>query len=276
MKNILKIFGIITLICFSFFYTEKVMTVVSEQDPLKMQINEVADSYKINPNEAIIIENTIIPGINGRAVNIDKSYKKMKKNNVFNNKLLVYDTIYPENTLSNNLDKYIIKGNKSKKEISLVYIIKSDNNFEKIINILNNKNITGNLFIDYVYLNNNINDIKKYINHNIYSYQEEYSYEKLIISNNIIKRIAKNKPSYCITTKENDNNLNICEYTKLNTIIPNITGSLNNIKTKLENGSIILLDADTSTINEILYIIDFIKGKGYSIVGLDKLLNEDI
>ena len=94
MKKILKLFGLITLICFSFFYTEKVIYVVSEQDPLKIEINESADSYKISPNEAIVDEDTIIPGSNGRVVNIEKSYKKMRKSNIFNNNLLVYDTLY--------------------------------------------------------------------------------------------------------------------------------------------------------------------------------------
>lgn len=276
MKTILKSFGLITLICFSFFYTDKVMTVVSEQDPLKMQISELSDSYKINPNQAIVTNDTIIPGTNGRVVNIDKSYKKMRKNNVFNNNLLIYDTTYPEYTLTNNLDKYIIRGNINKKEVSIVFIIKNNNNLSKIINILDNKKVTSNLFIDYNYLNNNINNIKEYTNHNIYSYQEQYSHESLIISNNIIERISNNKPIYCLTKEKNKNNLNICAYNNMNTIIPGLSGKLNEIKTNIENGNIILFDTNISVVEELSYIIDFIKGKGYNIVGLDKLLNERI
>ena len=36
MKDIVKTIGLITLICFSFFYTEQVITVVNEQDPIMM------------------------------------------------------------------------------------------------------------------------------------------------------------------------------------------------------------------------------------------------
>lgn len=276
MKTILKSFGLITLICFSFFYTDKVMTVVSDQDPLKIQITELEDSYKINPNQAIITNDTIIPGTNGRIVNIDKSYKKMRKNNIFNNNLLVYDTIYPEYILSNNLDKYIIRGNINKKEISIVFIITSNNNLSKIINILDSKKVKSNLFIEYNYLNNNINNIKKYINHNIYSYQEEYSHEKLIISNNIIERISNNKPIYCLTKEKNVNNLHVCSYNNMNTIIPSLTDNLNEIKTNIENGSIILFNTSINSVEELSYIIDFIKGKGYNIVTLEKLLDENI
>lgn len=276
MKNFFKIFGLITLMCFSFFYTEKVMTVVSEQDPLKIEINEVAKYYKINPNEAIVTENTIIPGNNGRKVNVEKSYKKMRKNNIFNNNLLVYDILYPEYILSNNLDKYIIKGSVNKKEISIVFIITSDNNLARIINILDNKKVIGNLFVDYIYLNNNISEMRNYINHNLYSYQDKYTYDSLVISNNIIKRVANNEPLYCLSKEKNDNNLNVCSYANMNTIIPSMTGNLNEIKLNLENGSIILFDTDISTVNELSYIIDFIIGKGYNIVGLDDLLDENI
>ena len=145
MKNTFKIFGLITLMCFSFFYTEKVMTVVSEKDPLKIEINDLKDTYKISPNEAVVTKDTIIPGTNGRVVNVDKSYKKMRKNNIFNNNLLEYDDILPEYILSNNLDKYVIKGNINKKEVSILFIIDSDNNLNKIMNILNNKKVIANL-----------------------------------------------------------------------------------------------------------------------------------
>ena len=270
MKNFLKLFGLITLICFSFFYTEKVMLVVSEQDPLKIEINNLKEKYQLNPIEAITTNDTIIPGINGRMVNVEKSYKKMKKNNIFNKNLLVYDPIYPKQTLSNNLDKYIIKGN-NRNNVSILFIVTNDNNLNRIINILNNKNIIGNFFVDFNYLNNNISKIKNYSNHNLYSYEDDYSYEKLIISNNIIKRIANNNPIYCLTKEKNNNNLNVCSYSKMSTVIPSINGSLNDIKTNLENGSIILLDNNTY---ELSYIIDFILGKGYNIVSLNDLLSE--
>lgn len=276
MKKSLKIFGIITLICFSFFYTDKVMMVVSEKDPLKMEIVEVAESYKIFPNEAIVTNDTIIPGTNGKVVNIDKSYKKMRKGNIFNINLLEYDILYPEYTLSDNLDKYVIKGNNSKKEVSILFIINSNNNLDKIMKILDKKNVVSNLFIDYVFLNNNITQIKTYNNHNIYSYQDGYTHDTLVISNNIIKRISNTNPIYCLTREKNDSTINVCSYSNMNTIIPSINGNLNDIKRNLENGSIILFDTGVSTVSELSYIIDFITGKGYSIVGLDKLLSENV
>lgn len=276
MKKLFKIFGIITLMCFSFFYTDRVMDVIADNDPLKNEIINLSDNYKLSSNEAVVSGDTIIPGTNGREVNIDKSYKKMRTGNVFNDKLLTFNVLYPEYRLKDNIDKYIINGNVNKKEVSILFIINNDNNLDKIINILNNKNTKANLFVEYNYLFNNISKIKKYNSNNIYSYSNKYVYDTLVISNNIIDRISNNKANYCLTKIKDKDNLNICSYSNMFTIIPSIIGNYNDIKNKLSNGSIILLDTNINSVNELSYIIDFINGKGYSIVGLDELLNESV
>ena len=276
MKKLFKIFGIITLMWFSFFYTDRVMDVIADNDPLKNEIINLSDNYKLSSNEAVVSGDTIIPGTNGREVNIDKSYKKMRTGNVFNDKLLTFNVLYPEYRLKDNIDKYIINGNVNKKEVSILFIINNDNNLDKIINILNNKNTKANLFVEYNYLFNNISKIKKYNSNNIYSYSNKYVYDTLVISNNIIDRISNNKANYCLTKIKDKDNLNTCSYSNMFTIIPSIIGNYNNIKNKLSNGSIILLDTNINSVNELSYIIDFINGKGYSIVGLDELLNESV
>lgn len=276
MKKLFKIFGIITFLCFSFFYTDRVMNVISDKDPLKQEIINLSNNYKLSSNEAVVSGDTIIPGSNGREVNVDKSYKKMRTGNVFNDKLLVFNVIYPEYKLKDNMDKYIINGNINKKEISIVFIINNDNNIDKIISILDNKKVVSNLFIEYNYLFNNINKIKKYNNHNIYSYSDKYTYDTLVIANNIITRTMNNKPIYCLSKTKNKDNINVCSYSNMYTIIPSINGGYNDIKSNLSNGNIILLDTSINTVNELNLIINFINSKGYDIVGLDKLLSENV
>ena len=78
MKNIIKFLGLLSLICFSFFYTDKVMNVALEQDKIMISINNTKDDYKIDAIDAIIDNDTIIPGIYGKEVDIDKSYNNMK------------------------------------------------------------------------------------------------------------------------------------------------------------------------------------------------------
>lgn len=270
MKKIFRIFGIITLVCFSFFYTDRVMNVISDIDPLKNEIINLSKNYILSSNEAVITKDTIIPGTNGRKVNIDKSYKKMRINNVFNDNLLVFDTIYPLYKLEDNLDKYVIRGNINKKSVSIIFIINNNNSLEKLNNITSD--IKLNLFISYEYLFNNINKVKNYNKYNIYPYSDKYSYETLLIANNILERIGNNKSKYCLSIEKDKDNLNTCSYLNMNTIIPNINGGYNEITKNLVNGSIILIN----NINELSYISNFIKSKGYNIVSLEDLLNEYI
>ena len=122
MKKIIKIFLILCLVCFSFFYTDKVMKLLNKKDPLMITLNNIKEEYEILPVNAIIEEDTIIPGIKGLEVNIEKSYEEMKQGGVFREESLIYNNITPSSSLSNNKDKYIVKGS-NKKEVSLIIIL---------------------------------------------------------------------------------------------------------------------------------------------------------
>ena len=93
MKNIIKLIGLICLVCFSFFYTEKVIDVVNEQDEIMIKLNEVKDKYGYKQIEAIIEEDTIIPGIIGKEIDIDKSYQEMKQVGIYKEMLIEYKDI---------------------------------------------------------------------------------------------------------------------------------------------------------------------------------------
>jgi len=46
MKNILKSIGLLALIVFSFFYTDKVMNVVNNQDEIMIKLKSVKINYQ--------------------------------------------------------------------------------------------------------------------------------------------------------------------------------------------------------------------------------------
>lgn len=108
-----------------------------------VEITKQKDKYKVEPTEAIITENTVIPGIEGKEIDVDKSYEKMKTEGVFREQSIIYNKVTPTNSISNNKDKYIIKGNNNKQEVSIIVIVDKNNTIDKIYNI---DNIT--LFID--------------------------------------------------------------------------------------------------------------------------------
>ena len=78
MKKFFQVIGIISLLCFSFIYTEKTVTVVKEFDDIMIQIKNQYDLNKSASVDAIVVGDTIIPGISGSEIDIDKSYSKMK------------------------------------------------------------------------------------------------------------------------------------------------------------------------------------------------------
>lgn len=270
--KLIKFLGLICLICFTFFYTEKIITVSISQDEIMIKLKEIEDSHKIEPIDASIKDDTIIPGNIGKNINLDSSYKEMKKIGYFEESLIKYEPIYPTTSIYNNYNKYIISGNPYNKNISLIYILNNDKTIDNILNTLNNKNTTISFFIDSSFLNNNINIISKLKEHEIYNYGNNGTYTKdnLIITNNIINNKSNNNSTYCLFINKDNESLNNCGDTKMLSIIPSIQGNYNDIKNNLQNGSIILIN----NTKELPTIIDYIKTKGYNITQLSKTITE--
>lgn len=264
MKKLRTFFSLLFLICFSFFYTDKVISVINKNDPLMKKIVDVKSEYKILPVNAILEDNTIIPGLIGKEIDIDRSYENMKYGGVFREDALIYKTLYPINSLKDNIDKYIIKGNNVEKKVAIIYIF--NNNYINEIKLVDN--IT--LFINHkdltIFNINYLNDKE------IYTYGNNglYSNEQLSSDNTLISRLSNNKSIYCLTKEKNDKTLEICRDNGMYTIIPNIIGGYYNIKENISNGSIILLD----NLNDIDVLIKYINSRGFNIVGLQELLDE--
>jgi len=268
----IKFIGLICLICFTFIYTEKIIDVSISQDEIMIKLKEIEETYKIEPINATIKDDTIIPGNVGKYIDIETSYKAMKKIGYFEESLISYKSIYPEISIYNHYNKYIIKGNTQKKQVSLIYILNNNNTIDNILSIINNKNTTISLFIDSSFLSNNIDIIYKINNHEIYNYGNngKYTKDNLIIANNIINNKSNNNSTYCLFINKNLDSLNACSDNKMLSIIPSVTGNYNTIKNNLENGSIIHI---TNT-QELTFIIDYILNKGYTIVPLSNIIKE--
>lgn len=237
-----------------------------------IKLKEVESNYKTEPINAIINEDTIIPGNIGKSINMDTSYKEMKKIGYFEESLITYEDIYPNTSIYNNYNKYIISGNIYNKNVSLIYIINKNKTIDNILNILKNKNTTISFFIDSSFLNNNIDIISKLKKHEVYNYgfNGNYTKDNLIITNNIINNKSNNNSIYCLFLTKNNESLNNCGNNKMLSIIPSINGNFNDIKNNIQNGSIILIN----NTQELSNIIDYIKNKGYQILPLSNIIKE--
>lgn len=268
----IKLLGLICLICFTFIYTEKVIDVSISQDEIMIKLKEIENDYKVEPIDAIIENDTIIPGQIGKSIDINTSYKEMKKFGYFEKSLITYEDIYPSTSIYNNYNKYIISGNKKNKQVSLIYILSNDKTIDNILNIINDKKVPISFFIDSSFLNNNIEILYTLKDYEIYNYGNngKYTKDNLIITNNIINNKSNNNSTYCLFLNKDIDSLNTCANNKMLSIMPTITGNYNNIKNNLENGSIINI---TNT-QELPNIIDYIKNKGYTIVSLSNIIKE--
>lgn len=279
LKKAFQIIGLFTIICFSFFITEQTVTVVKEQDPIMIELESIKNKYYQAPVNAIIKGNTIIPGISGKEIDIDKSYSNIKKVGYFDIKLLKYKKVKPSLSLVHNQDKYIIQGNPIRNQVSLLFILDTNDKVEQLNTII--KDTKVNYFITADYLNNNLKTIKKLsTNKEIYNYgySGNYTESLLLFANNLINHNANNKSIYCLTKEENENTLKTCNIVTNYVIKPNIItqkSPYNEIKNNLTSGSIILLDVNSQSLKELPSIINFINSKGYKIVTLSTLLSEE-
>ena len=229
---------------------------IYQEEKLIKSIENESDNYLVSSVNAIIDNNTIIPGIKGKKVNIMESFINMKDFKAFNENYLIYDYFSPEISLSDNLDKVIISGNKKLRQISFLV----DNNKE-IINYLNNNEIkyskllTVDETIDY---NENINiesDTKLF-----------NDLDTLLNKKDLNKKI-------CIIDYSNIDN---CIKKKYYLVKPTITIKNNNISNnikEIENGSIILID-DNLTLDNLKIILNKINNMDLKIVYLSEIIKE--
>ena len=276
MKIFFRNIGLITIICISFLISEKTSLVVKDVDTDLIELKEQEKEYYIEPQNATIKNNTIIPGIEGKRLNIDKTYKQIKKKGQITEKDYVYDTIEPEISLKNTYNKYIIKGNPKNKKVSILFVIKQGDNITKIIEILEQHRIKVDLFIEEKWMEDNQSKLEELIKKGYIIQELETTQGK---TNLKIKNLVKNQKQqkYCYIEQENEQKLRECMKQKKHTIKTekiHSTEPLMDIKKKIENGKIIALAINKTTTDELNIIIKYIKSKGYKIENLSNLLSE--
>lgn len=281
MKNFFQAIGIISLLCFSFIYTEKTVMVVKEFDDIMVQIKETNDTYRVPATDAVIDGNTIIPGISGSEINIDKSYSKMKRYGKYNEKLLEYTTTPPTVSLSSNMNKYVIQGNKEKKMVSLLFLVEANDSVSALLKVLSDKNMKATFFVDGSWVEKNNDVLIEMINqgHEIGNLGYNYSYTSSSFAwlDTKIKKVSKQNEGYCYSETDNVETLSICfanhNYTIRPTIITMDTPSIT-IKENLQAGSLIALHVRDGLETELPVILHFIESKGFTISILSKHLQE--
>lgn len=244
------------------------------------ELKSTEKKYKINPINAQIIGENIISGKNGKTIDYEKSYNKMKRYGTYNESLTALKELQPVISINDNYDKYIVSGNKKNRNIALVFKVKNNENIINVLSILKSKNVVATFFLDGTYLEKNITTIRNISNHEleILSYNNEFEEAFIKTSISYLNSLTGKSPKYCYTEESNEEILNTCEKLNLHTIKPTLVLSKNiyhEIKNNLSNSIIISLEVNNYVEKELSTTIDYLKKKGYKIVSLDNALKEE-
>ena len=282
LKKVLEALLVIIALLFSFYYTEKAVVILESNDPIMKKIKENVEDKEEDAINAKITGNTLIPGYNGLKINLEESFKKMKNYGNYNETLLVFDEVSPTISIDDYYDKYISSGNGITTDIALIFTIEDGTYLEKLINIIDSTSISTTLFVDGTVLENNITtfsnlDKEKY-ELELLSYDN--TYDGMLFKNSLYKleTISNKHPKYCYASYDNEEILNLCNSLSMHTIIPTLKLEENiyaSIKGNLRNGSIIYVKLSDSNLSELNILINYIKQRGFTLVTLDTLLNEE-
>ena len=252
MKKFVKQILLIVILLTSFYYTGKMNDLIIKKTKLMEDINNDREEYDILSVDAVIENDYIIPGINGKSVNVIKSYDNMKELNVFNEEYLKYDVSIPRVSLNNNKSKIVKYGNSSKNQIAILV----GNNLD-IIKFSDEYNISISRLIDY----NTFDKNNRYeqINNDFINYD---NVEKMLNNNRMNTNI-------CVV---NVNNLDFCKDNNKYLVEATIILKNNNIakiKNSINSGYYVNLIDYKLLIRQIYY-------QNLNIVPLSKLISEDI
>jgi len=200
----------------------------------------------ISPWCDFIFVNTIISDRTKYTVSLGLYKMINAERNSFNDNLLVYKDIKPEISVKNMYDKYIISGNKNKKQVALLFLVEENDDIKPILNILDEREVEATFYIDGNWFEKN-NELVFNIfelGHNIGNLGYSYNYNVANIDwmNNIITKVVGQKNNYCYNTVEDQTAIGVCSSNKSYTIRPNTivkNNPLIEVKSNLNNGYVV-------------------------------------
>lgn len=252
-KDLIKYMGILLLISFSFFYTDKISKLIIFKSPLMKTIEDKKSAYYEESLDAKILGDYIIPGLNGREVSMLDSYYQMKEYKEFNSSLLAFDEIKPKTSVNDHKNLIINKANSYKRKVSLILNKNTD-----IISHCEKKHIKANILSTIDSFNHN--SFLEPINND-----EDYdTFEK------VLKNLNKNNDLCYVNSQNKD----IC--LKNNKFLIESTYNLNPsslIRANISPGDIIYID-DTLTLSEFKIFLQKIAYQDLEITYLSDLISE--
>mgnify|MGYP001623117049 CR=1 FL=1 len=256
MNKYLRVFGILSILCFSFYYTEKIALFMQKKDPIYETILSLKDDYEVESVNATINEEYIIPGVIGKEVNVEESFRSMKYLGAFSESNLVFNEIVPEVSISQNKDKIIAQGNKIHQAVALI------TKDEQIVTYLEEMGIPYAVLTTKETVHYKREHGVK-INYDFTNYDEVENLLKKQKENNDLCYITENHKDFC---KQKNKTLIEETFILSKSNFPSRYNQVN-------SGSIVYLE-DNLGINYLKVLLDQIRYKGLEIVSISSLISE--
>ncbi len=243
----------------------------------------------------------VIPGLNGKSVDIDASYDEMKAENVFNENKI----IYVENEITTTYEEVecspIYRGNTRKNEVSfIVNVAWGEEYIEPMLDTLDKYDIKVNFFIEGNFAKDNIDTVLDIYNrghlignhslsHSDFSaISKEQMHNEILETNNILTSITLEEIKFFgpPSGSFNSDTLAVANDLDMNTVLWNVDTIdwqnpsketiVKRVVNKVDNGSIILMHPTENTAAALEEIILQVTKMGLKIERLDDLLSPNI
>lgn len=273
----------------------------SSTDELYMEIEQKSKEYKEEPQNAYI-DNVWkkTPGRNGRQVDVNASYEKMKDDeNRFNDDLFVFDEIPPEVSLDELPASPIYRGHPEKQMTAfLINVSWGEEYIPEILQMLKKHEVKATFFIEGKWAKENseivqmIDEQGHLIGNHAYNHpdmatlSEEEAYDQINQTNQILNAIIGETPKWFAPPSGsfNDNVVQTAADLNMETILwtvdtidwknPSVSVMVNRIREKIHPGATVLMHPTASSTRGLEEMITIIKEKGYKIGTIEALLSE--
>ena len=257
MNKYIRAFGILSILCFSFYYTEKIALFMQQKDPIYETIMSMKSDFEMNSLDAYIYDDYIIPGVVGKEVNVLESFRNMKYDGAFQADDLVFNEVVPEISLQDHKDKIIEQGNKIHQAVALI------TQDEQLITYLEEMGVS------YAVLTtkDNVNTHREYgikVNYDISNYQEV---EKILKENKENNELCYIKPNY----------EEFCKNVSKTLVKETLSLSKSNfprLYSQVSSGNILYLENNLG-LQYLKLLLEQIRYKGLEVIALSELVSEN-
>jgi probable sporulation protein (polysaccharide deacetylase family) len=278
-----------------------VVTVGKQENPLYQSIIKNASTYNIPPSNAKIDQVwKAIPGYNGLTVDIEASYKNMKKSGIFDEKKIVYKQTTPSVHLKDLPPSPIYRGHPDKPMVSFIINVAWGNEYlPEMLAALKKHQVKASFFFEGRWVKNNP-DLAKMIvsaghevgNHS-YTHPDmkritaAQTREQLLKTNEVIEAATGNKSIWFAPPSGSyrDETVKIAAELKMKTVMwtvdtidwqkPTPDQLINRVISKIDNGSMVLMHPTESTAKSLDRLITLIEEKSLKIGTVSDLMSEE-